>query len=79
MVLQWGITPNIGNTFTAISFPVSFKNNCYVVTATMFCTNVHNEFGIIWKRNNISSMLILCRSYGGNASNEPLSYICIGV
>lgn len=45
----------------------------------MFCTTVHNEYGIQWKRNDVSSILMMCRGYGGNSVNETLSYLCIGV
>lgn len=79
LVIQWGITPKIGNSNVTISFPISFKDNCYSVSAIIFCTTIHNEYGIQWKRNNVSSILMMCRGYGGNSVNEALSYICIGV
>ena len=79
LILQWGITPKVGNTNIIISFPISFKNNCYSVAAIVFSTTLYNEYGIQWQRNDVSSILMRCRAFQGNSLNIPLSYVCIGV
>ena len=76
IIIQWGKTPNIGNTNTTCTLPTPFATTNYSVTA--ITSAAFNENCIALTGKTTTNFTLIERGYGGGAHNVPNYFLAIG-
>ena len=76
LIIQWGITPNIGGNGTVCTLPIAFTTTNYSVTAITSGTFNENSIGLTGKTT--TTFTLVERGYDGGWHNVPNYFIAIG-
>lgn len=76
LIIQWGKTPNIGNSGTTCTLPTPFTTTNYSVTA--ITSSAFNENCIALTGKTTTNFTLVERGYDGGSHNVPNYFLAIG-